>query len=189
MLLEWQLSDKVDAAREGQLMAELGSKMCCRWSHDNSLVQATNRVGVNTWRHARTHKLGHDPRNGGAEMLWPAHAFQVPHYALLNLRGQSAKRHNQPGKAVISRKQVCHWHSQRIRQPLRRERIRLVHPAFVSVDACAGHKTIQPSGDSELLLRQPLPLPGLLQTSRQDGLWADFWGHDPNRAGETLRGS
>lgn len=118
-------------------------------------------------------------------MLWPAHAFQVPHYALLNLRGQRAKRRNQPGKAVISRKQVCHWHSQRIRQPLRRERIRLVHPAFVSVDACAGHKTIQPSGDSELLLRQPLPLPGLLQTSRKDGLWADFWGHDPNRAEET----
>ena len=118
-------------------------------------------------------------------MLWPAHALQVPHYALLNFRGQHAKRHNQAGKAIISRKQVCHWHSQRSRQPLRRKHIRLVHPAFISVDACTGHKTIQASGDSELLLRQPLPLARLLQTSRKDSLWADFWGHDLNRVGET----
>ena len=137
-------------------------------------------------RRSRVERLQCDPlRDGGAHRLRPAHAFQVPHYALLNFCGQRAKRHNQAGKAIISRKQVCHWHSQRSRQPLRRKHIRLVHPAFISVDACTGHKTIQASGDSELLLRQPLPLARLLQTSRKDSLWADFWGHDPNRVGET----
>lgn len=117
-------------------------------------------------------------------MLEPTHAFQVLDYALLNLRGQRAEGRNQPGKAIISRKQVCHWHPQRIRQPLRRKRIRLVHPAFVSIDACAGHETIQTSGDSELFLRQPFPLSSLLQTSRKNNLWADFGGHDPNRVGK-----
>ena len=59
-----------------------------------------------------------------------------------------------------------------------------MHAAFVSIDACTGHKTIQPGCDSELLLRQPFSLSGLLETFRKDSQWADFLGHDSNRAGE-----
>lgn len=59
------------------------------------------------------------------------------------------------GPRAVTGEQIRGGYTQSFRQTPDRRGVRLAQAAFVPIDACNGHKTIQPGGDSELFRDDP----------------------------------